>query len=110
MIRRAVCTIRPGTQNRMRRSVLACRRCGVCSSGALPEAPAAGLMSHTHAQMFNASKRAAQPQPVGVQIAGWEVPQRLAELGVFEALLNLRALAVEVLDLDRGLLLGWGCR
>ena len=37
MIRRAVRTIRPGTQNRIRRSVLAWRRWGVCS-GALPVA------------------------------------------------------------------------
>ena len=57
MIRRAVRTIRPGTQNRIRRSVLACRRSGVFSSAALPEAPAAGLRSHTQAHMFRASRQ-----------------------------------------------------
>src|ERR1039458_10142979 len=54
MIRRPVRTIRPGTQNRIRRSVLAWRRIGV-SSGACPEAAAAGLISQTQAVMFNAS-------------------------------------------------------
>ena len=58
MSRRALRTIRPGTQNRIRRSVLAWRRSGV-SSGALPEAAAAGLMSHTQAQMLSANS--AQP-------------------------------------------------
>ena len=55
MIRRALRTIRPGTQNNRRRSVLAWRRSGVCS-GALPDADAAGLMSHTHAVMFRANR------------------------------------------------------
>ena len=53
---------------------------------------------------------AAQPQAVGVQVAGGQVPQRVAELGVLEALFDLRTLAVKVLDLSGGPLLGRECR
>ena len=76
MIRRAVRTIRPGTQNRIRRSVLAWRRKGV-SSGALLQAPAAGLMSHTHAVMFRANsaqashRRLAFSLPEGRRRSAW---------------------------------------
>ena len=76
MIRRAVRTIRPGTQNNRRRSVLAWRRSGV-SSGALPDADAAGLMSHTQAVMFRADseqashRRLALRFPDGRCLSAW---------------------------------------
>ena len=49
---------------------------------------------------------AGQPEAVGVEVAGRQVPEWLAELCVLEALLDLGALAVEVLDHDRRSLLG----
>jgi hypothetical protein len=76
MIRRALRTIRPGTQKNRCRSVLAWRRSGV-SSGALPEAAAAGLMSHTQAQTFKASseqhshRRLAASLPDGRWRSAW---------------------------------------
>ena len=38
----------------------------------------------------------AQPQAVGVQIARWQVTQRLPELDIFETLLDLRAMAMKI--------------
>src|SRR6266487_232151 len=90
MIWRAERTIRPGTQNSRRRS-----------GGGRRGAEVADARGDVQGD-----ERAAEPEPVSVQLRGGQVAQRLAELCVFEALLDLRALAVEVLDLDRALLLG----
>jgi hypothetical protein len=76
MMRRALRTILPGTQKNSCRSVLAWRRNGVLW-GALLEAPAAGLMSHSQAQMFSASsaqhshRRLAASLPEGRWRSAW---------------------------------------
>jgi len=57
MIRRAVRTIRPGTQSRIRLSVFACRRLGVRLLVACPEAAAAGLRLQMRAERLSASRQ-----------------------------------------------------
>jgi hypothetical protein len=47
-------------------------------------------------------RRGGHPDAVGVGVAGGQAPQRLTELGVLEAFLDLGAVAVEVLDAGGG--------
>ena len=56
-------------------------------------------MSQTQAVMFSASTQEHSHRRLA-QIARWRVAQRLPELDIFEALLDLRAMAMKILDLD----------
>ena len=49
----------------------------------------------------------AQPQAVGIHIARWQVTQRLPELDIFEALLDLRTMGDEIVRVQ-GVVAGFG--
>ena len=60
------------------------------------------------AERFKASTQAAIPGAVGVRVGRGYAPERLAELGVLQALLDLGAVAVEVLGRGGGLVVDVG--
>src|SRR5215218_10765814 len=63
-----------------------------------------------HGGQAECQQRGPEPDAVGVLAAGGEVPERLAELGLLEALPDLGAVAVEVLDAPCRALRVGGCR
>ena len=88
MRRRPERTIRAGTQKSSRRSVLA----ALLRRGSGAEVAA-------HRGRRERHQRGLKPDAVGALAAGGQVAQRLAELCLFEALVDLGSGAVEALDL-----------
>ena len=93
MIWRAWWMTRAGTQSSIRRTNLAWRRRGRCPGGSGPN-----IRSLSSASRFSASVEQCQPDAVGVQVRQRQAPEADAELGVLDAFLDLRAVAVVVLD------------